>query len=123
MAKGEEPPAEQPTQVSQAQREEVHKALEGETQEVANLGPFHAQELKEREQDITLKGWYAWILIGLLAAQIAIVDFVLTMYAWKGVDWRVEAWVVDVWLGATVVEVIAIVLVVTQHLFPRRDRQ
>lgn len=115
--------ADQTAQVSQQQRDEVHKALEGAPQEVTNLGPFHAQEVKEREQDITLKGWYAWILIGLLAAQIAVVDFVLTMYAWKGVSWRVEAWVVDVWLGATVVEVIAIVLVVTQHLFPRRDKQ
>ena len=105
-------------EVSEEQREEVRKALE-DAPPVTNL-PFYEEQRKERALDITLKRGYAITLLALLGLQIIVVDFVLAMYAWKGVAWRIEPLIVDVWLGATVVEVIAIVLVVTHHLFPKR---
>jgi hypothetical protein len=113
-------PNDKTSEVSNEQREEVRKALE-DSSTVEALPPFFEQQRKEREQDIVLKRFYAIGLLALLAVQIFVVDGVLFMYAWKGVAWRVEPLVVDIWVGATVVEVIAIVLVVTHHLFPHRD--
>lgn len=107
-----------PAKVSDEQREEVLRALEAAPL-VENL-PFYEEARKERLLDLILKRWYAVVLLTLLGLQIVVVDFVLVMYAWKGVAWRVEPLVINVWLAATVIEVIAVVLVVTQHLFPRR---
>jgi hypothetical protein len=106
---------------SEEQLEEVLTALDASS-EVTALPVFYEEERQERVQDIGLKRVYAWGLLGLLAVQILIVDGVLGLYAWKGVSWDVDPLIVDVWLGGTVIEVIAIVLVVTQHLFPKRDQ-
>jgi hypothetical protein len=43
------------------------------------------------------------------------------VFAWVGADWDLPAGVIEVWLGATVVQVVGIVLIVTRHLFPNRD--
>jgi hypothetical protein len=106
--------------VTEDETKEVLNALE-DARPVDDL-PYYEQEKREREQDITLKRWYAVSLLVGLGVQILIVDVVLTLYAWKGVHWHIEPLISDVWLGATVVEVIAVVLVVTQHLFPSRGR-
>jgi hypothetical protein len=59
------------------------------------------------------------VLFG-LGAQLAAADALVFVYAWH-VSWRVNTTVLQVWLGAAVVEVIGVVLVVTRYLFPRRD--
>jgi hypothetical protein len=72
-------------------------------------------------QDIQLKKTYAkWLLI-LVAAQMIVADAVFVAYAWAGNDWHLEASVIQVWLGATLVELIGVALVITRYLFPRRD--
>ena len=120
MAESDEPHAGRSAAVTEDETKEVLNALE-DARPVDDL-PYYEQEKREREQDITLKRWYAISLLVGLGAQILIVDVVLTLYAWKGVHWHIEPLISDVWLGATVVEVIAVVLVVTQHLFPSRGR-
>jgi hypothetical protein len=122
VSKQDAPDTPESTEPTEAEKEEVRKAVDF-GQKVANLPPFYEQQKKEREQKIVLKGRYAYALLALLAAQIAVVDFVLVAYAWKGVSWRVEPLVVNVWLSATVVEVIAVVYVVTRHLFPYRGEE
>jgi hypothetical protein len=76
---------------------------------------------KEREQDRRLKLSYATWLRRSLAIQLLIADAVFVAYAWAGRGWNLEPLVINVWLGATVVQVIGVVLVVTRHLFPQRD--
>jgi hypothetical protein len=76
---------------------------------------------KEIVQDRQLKLAYANWLRWLLGAQLAIADAVFIVYAWAGRGWQLDPAVIDVWLGATVVQVVGIVLVVTRHLFPLRD--
>jgi hypothetical protein len=72
-------------------------------------------------QDIQLKKTYAkWLLI-LVAAQLLVADAVFVTYAWAGNGWHLEASVIQVWLGATLVELIGVALVITRYLFPRRD--
>ena len=114
-----EPTPAPPAEPTQEQLEEVRKALPVAA-EVTDLRPFYAEEKRERNVDIRLKTIYAFVILGLLGLQIVVVDFILSMYAWKGVHFKVDPVVIDVWLGATVIEVIGVVLVITQHLFPRR---
>lgn len=76
---------------------------------------------KERKQDRELKLSYATWLRRSLTTQLIVADLVFVVYAWVGKKWVLEPVVVNVWLGATVVQVIGVVLVVTRHLFPQRD--
>lgn len=47
-----------------------------------------------------------------------IADAVFVAFAWAGQSWDLTPGVIEVWLAATVVQVVA---VVTRHLFPNRD--
>jgi len=103
---------------------EAAKALlaSGRTEQSPEL-PEAYSHLAEKElvQDRQLKLAYANWLRWLLCAQLGIADAVFVVYAWAGRKWHLDAAVIDVWLGATVVQVVGIVLVVTRHLFPLRD--
>lgn len=77
----------------------------------------------DREQDIGLKGRYASFILWLLGGQLFIADAIFFVYAQVGAHWQLPPVVIDIWLGATLVEVVGIVLVVTRYLFPRRDTQ
>ena len=130
MTEEEEPP---PPPLSQ-QREEEIKRLTASVRAIARTRDqttstqiesldvekrrLHNTELAER---IELKKLYARRLLRGLGAQIAFVDLVFLGYAYWGVHWRIRAQVMDAWLGATVIEVIGVVLVVTKHLFPSQE--
>lgn len=73
-------------------------------------------------QDIKLKKKYANWLLWLITAQLVVADAVFVAYSWEGKHWRLEASVIQVWLVATLVELIGVALVITRYLFPRRDR-
>jgi hypothetical protein len=89
-----------------------------------DLDPHDHEALKgiDHWQDILLKKSYATALLRLVTAQLFIADAVFIAYAWAGMDWHLEAGVIQVWLAATLVELIGVALVITQYLFPRRDR-
>jgi hypothetical protein len=72
-------------------------------------------------QDIQLKKTYARWLLRLVAVQLFVADAVFVVYAWAGEHWRLDTGVVQVWLVATLVELIGVALVITRYLFPRRD--
>ena len=72
------------------------------------------------EQDLTLRERYAKGLFRHMTWQLALANAVFVLYAWVGRGWDVPARVVDVWLTATVVHVVAVVAVVMQSLFPAR---
>lgn len=53
--------------------------------------------------------------------QVGIADIVFVIYGfWNG--WDIPGGTMNAWLGATVVQVIAVALVVARSLFPSRDR-
>lgn len=113
--------------------EEVHKALQtGAVREAVDL-PEHLQHLPERnqaqilelkrmfaEQEHELRRTYARRILLLLFAQFLLADAVFVAFAWAGESWDLSTAVVDVWLAATAVQVVGIVLVVTRNLFPDR---
>jgi hypothetical protein len=73
----------------------------------------------DQEHDLCAR--YAnWILV-ILALELLVADAVFVAFAWIGKDWDLSAGVIEVWLGATVVQVVGIVFIVTRHLFPNRD--
>lgn len=84
-----------------------------------------AQELSRRqlfaEQEHGLRQKYADGIIWLLGAQFVVADAVFVAFAWAGRCWDLEPGVIEVWLAATVVQVVGVVALVTRHLFPNRD--
>jgi hypothetical protein len=75
------------------------------------------------EQEHRLRQKYADWIIWILGAQLLIADVVFLVFAWAGRGWDLSPGVVEVWLAATVVQVVGIVLIVTRHLFPSRDER
>lgn len=53
--------------------------------------------------------------------QLAIADIVFVWYAIFGVQWNIPPTVISTWLGATVVQVIGVVVVVARALFADRS--
>lgn len=100
-----------------------HILRAGEERESADM-PDGLRFLREKEleQDRVLKLSYATWLRRSLAVQLLVADGVFVVYAWAGKHWNLEPVVINIWLGATVVQVVGIVLVVTRHLFPQRDQ-
>jgi hypothetical protein len=37
-------------------------------------------------------------------------------------DWELSSGVIEVWLAATVIQIVGVVAIVTRHLFPNRER-
>jgi hypothetical protein len=64
---------------------------------------------------------YANGILAILGFQLLVTDAVFVAFAWAGEGWSLSPGVIEVWLGATVVQVVGIVLIVTRHLFPSRD--
>lgn len=91
-------------------------------------------EERERAQGLTLRklfaeqghgrrqryaGWILW----LLGAQLVIADAVFVVFAWAGRSWDLTPGLIEVWLAATVVQVVGVVAIVTRHLFPSSGRR
>jgi Zn-dependent peptidase ImmA (M78 family) len=73
------------------------------------------------EQEHGLRQRYADWILWLLGAQFVVADAVFVAFAWAGSGWVLPSGVIEVWLAATVVQVVGVVAVVTRHLFPARD--
>jgi hypothetical protein len=73
------------------------------------------------EQEHGLRQSYADWLLRILGAQFLVADAVFIVFAWAGNGWDLTPGVIEVWLAATVVQVVGIVAIVTRHLFPSRD--
>jgi len=75
------------------------------------------------KQEHGLRQRYADWILRLLGAQFVVADAVFVAFAWAGTGWEVPSGVIEVWLAATVVQVVGVVAVVTRHLFPNRDEE
>jgi hypothetical protein len=73
------------------------------------------------DQEHDLRERYANGILAILGVQLLVADAVFIAFAWAGESWSLSPGVIEVWLAATVVQVVGIVLIVTRHLFPNRD--
>ncbi len=80
-------------------------------------------ELKKEyaTQEIELRETYAKGLLAILAVELVVVNVIFWVYAEKGRNWNIPEGVIQIWLGATVVQIVGVVTVVTRYLFPNRD--
>jgi hypothetical protein len=125
--------ADQPTDPSAGQEQQPSKLAEaGISQEdLENAVPLEGLDPHDHKalvgidhfQDIKLKKKYANWLLWLITIQLVVADTVFVVYAAKGKHWDLEPSVIQIWLIATLVELIGVALVITRYLFPRRDRQ
>jgi hypothetical protein len=67
------------------------------------------------------KGIATWVFTA-LGAQVVVADSVFLIYAIKN-GWDISPATMQVWLGATVVQVVAVALAITKSLFPPKDDQ
>ncbi len=82
-------------------------------------------ELKKEyaTQEIELRETYAKGLLAILAVELVVVNVIFWIYAEQGKNWNIPDGVIQIWLGATVVEIVGVVTVVTRYLFPNRNSQ
>lgn len=73
------------------------------------------------KQEVGLRETYAKGLLVILALLLITVNVIFCFYADKGEHWKIPDDVIQIWLAATVVQVVGVVAVVTRYLFPNRD--
>jgi hypothetical protein len=82
------------------------------------LSPEQEAKTKDLVALTKLKERYGkWILI-LMAAQLGVVNALFLLYAWLGYDFKPPEGIVQVWLVATFVQIVSVVVVITKSLFP-----
>jgi hypothetical protein len=121
-----------PEEISAA-RGELEDDLRNESTGTSPLpGSFAHLDAQERVQALALRQQFAeqehglrqdygdWI-IRLLGIQLLVADVVFIVFAWVGKDWDLTPGVIEIWLAATVVQVVGVAAIVTRHLFPKRD--
>jgi hypothetical protein len=74
--------------------------------------------LSRKRSDLTLSRWVGYGTLGLMGAQVLIMDAGFFVYG-NANHWHISAGVVAAWLAAGVIQVIgSVLLVVASHLFP-----
>ena len=121
------PDADDPASEGQETLEEVVGSLvdsivAGEDDKNARpVDGLDALSKRDKEQDLRLKGIYGiWVLV-IVSVQVLVVNVLMFLYAGLGRHWDVTGTVLQVWLSATVVELIGVLAIVARYLFPRRD--
>lgn len=110
---------------AQADKKAVKDLVDsGATEKIDRLPTSSELDKEGKLRDLKLKDKYGNTLLWLMGGQLFVANAVFVAYAWVGTDpaWHVESGVMQVWLAATVVQVIGVVQVVTRNLFPRRDK-
>jgi hypothetical protein len=72
-----------------------------------------AQDSDNRKMREKIAEWVSYAI----GAQVALADIVFVVYGF-GNDWHIPSQAIIAWLSATVVQVIAVGMVITKSLFP-----
>ncbi len=102
------------------------KAAAGQARPIESEEEFNAwqrgQEVALTTQNLELRKKIANWSIGIMVAQIALVNLVFVIYALTlGAD--LPEGVLQAWFASTVVQIVGIVLVITRYLFPEAGRE
>jgi uncharacterized membrane protein YdbT with pleckstrin-like domain len=96
----------------------------GEAAQVAKLeaeADMAGERVATEQENRKLRFGIAITALTLMALQILVANGI---FGWYGVaaDWDVPSSAIGAWLGTTVVEVVAVVLVIVNYLFPSERR-
>ena len=72
-----------------------------------------------RRHDLILRKRIGLFAIVGVSAELIIANVVFIAYAWAGEHWKVPTVAINVWLGATVIQIFGILYVITNYLFPK----
>src|SRR4051794_34016633 len=87
---------------------------------VKTLPPSRKERLEgdDLEQSIKLKRFYGLGILLLMGLQLIVVNAVFVFYSDYGYHWHPPEGVVQIWLTATFVQIVSVVVVITRSLFP-----
>lgn len=78
-------------------------------------------EVAQSQADNRSRRRYSVLFPVVLIGQLLTADTVFLIYGYYN-SWRIPSSSIDVWLGASVVEVVGIVLVIVRYLFPPQPK-
>jgi hypothetical protein len=123
VSEREPQPPERPAETDEEVTALARQVLDGlrEVRPTSELTPWEQLKHADLQQDIMLRRRYARRMLQILGGELLFVNGLFFLYTWLGVHWKIPEGTMQVWLSATVVQVVGIVYVVTRYLFPRRD--
>ena len=74
--------------------------------------------LRTEQENRELRGWFAKGAVVVMLVQIVAANAIFVWYGDTN-GWQIGAAAISAWLGATAVQVVGVVLVVMNYLFPR----
>ncbi len=120
-ASAQEPP---PPGFTEREDEGTSRARQQAYVEIWRLHIEYATLVAQQKKDDNeaRKPFLRWVSIAAVA-QLACANIVFLVYAHFGVEWQIPAAAISAWLAATVAQVIAVLIVVANNLFPRRENE
>jgi hypothetical protein len=87
---------------------------------IKELPPERKERLEgdDLEELIKLKRFYGRVMLILMTLQLIAVNAGFLFYSWRGYHWKPPDGVVQVWVTATFVQIVSVVVVITKSLFP-----
>lgn len=89
-----------------------------DTSPVQELPPETQVRIDDLKQLTRLKRIYGFWILGLMGGQLIVVNTGFLLYAGLGHDWAPPTGAIQVWLAATFVQIVSVVVVITRSLFP-----
>ena len=98
---------------------EVRKAIKApDAIEREELDPITKAEVKDKETDTDLKRVYAYGMIGILGAQLLIMNIVFVAVGCGWIKYEDSSYL-KIFMGGTLAEVFGVILVITRYLFSK----
>jgi hypothetical protein len=94
--------------------------LTGSAEQITDLNA--AEDLRRKKGDTDLKLMVAHASLWMTGIELAFVNAIFVLYLINN-HWHASSAVLNVWLGASAVQVFGIILAVTRHLFPPAPKQ
>jgi hypothetical protein len=100
----------------------ARSVITGRHHERAHEGPVHLEQSRQlsehraRKTELNLRRVFGYGLLLAVVAEIIFLNAVFVIYATKN-DWHIDGTTIQVWLGATVVQVVGLAGVVVKYLF------
>ena len=104
------------------QRQRRHVEIQGEETKVARLEAEVAklrEELTTEVENRRLRHPIAIAALVVMVLQVAASDVIFVWYGDTS-GWQISAAAISAWMGTNVIEVVAVVLVIVNYLFPNR---
>jgi hypothetical protein len=98
------------------------RAEEARTAKLEAEADMAGEQVATEQENRRLRFGIAIAALALMALQVLVANGIFGWYG-AAAGWAVPSSAIGAWLGATVVEVVAVVLVIVNYLFPAEGRE